>query len=159
MSTALHEAAHAAACMVLGRPVEYVERTPGIGLGGEVVGSCYAPVPRTRSIEASDLGCALVGYWTEREPGWPPSFAEARAEPREALATLIEVLGLDADEYDQLVQVTRDLLADPHFIRLRDAIARALAAVPYLTAEDLAALCYAVGIPTSNPGEMTSART
>jgi hypothetical protein len=36
--------------------------------------------------------------------------------------------------------LTRDMLAEPDFIRLRDAIARALAAVPRLEAKDIEAL-------------------
>jgi hypothetical protein len=42
--------------------------------------------------------------------------------------------------YRDLVDITRDLLADPDFLRLRNAIARALHYVPRLEREDVEAL-------------------
>ena len=65
-------------------PVEFVERTPGHGFAGEEVGKCLAPIPG--EISARELVVALVGYWSEETPDWPPSYAEARTESRDALA-------------------------------------------------------------------------
>lgn len=144
-STARHEASHAAACVLLARPVEFVERTPGHGFAGEEVGKCLAPIPG--EIRGRELVVALAGYWSEETSNWPPTYEEACTESREAVATIVRVLGVTEEIYADLVQATRELLADPEFIRLRDAIARALTVVPRLEREDVEALCRATNIP------------
>lgn len=149
MSVEVHEAAHAAACVWLQRPVEYVQRESGHAFPGEEIGHCRAPV--ADGVQARDLGVALIGYLAEAAPGWPPPFEEARHEKREALATLIRVLGVDEEQYDQFVALTRSLLDEPAFKRLQYALARALAACPRLEAEDIEALCLATGIPVPQP--------
>jgi len=68
------------------------------------------------------------------------STEQAVDENREHLAIILRHLGANAETYDELVQVARDLLADPEFIRLRDAIARALRGCPELQAADIEAL-------------------
>jgi hypothetical protein len=146
-STAWHEAAHTAACIWLRRPVEHVWVTPGLAFPGEEIGHCRAPVPRTDGIQARDLAVSLVGYWAEGEPGWPPTYAEAREEKLEAIATLIRVLRLKRSQYEALVDETREMLEHPEFKRLQGAIARALVRVPRLEAEDVEALCRAHGFP------------
>lgn len=139
MSTAIHEASHAAAALTLGRPVDWVWRTDGLELNGDVVGQCRSPL-RGRRIEASQVVIALAGYWSEREPNWPPSWPDAREEKREALGFVLAELRATEQIYQDLVEITRDMLADPDFIRLRDAIARALRHVPRLEREDIEAL-------------------
>jgi hypothetical protein len=47
---------------------------------------------------------------------------------------------LRAEQYADAVQAAHEMLGDPTFIRLRDAIARALSAVPRLEAEDIETL-------------------
>ena len=148
MSTAVHEASHAAACLFLERPVEFVYVSPGFGWPGEEVGRCRAPIPRREGVQARDLGVALVGYMAEDDPDWPPPYERAMIEDREALATLIRVLDVNPEQYEEVVLVTRNLLADPYFRRLRDVIARALCACPRLESDDLAALAEATGRPT-----------
>ena len=60
--------------------------------------------------------------------------------------------------YEQLVELTYKLLANEHFIRLRKAFARALAVVPRLEAEDIDALCRAIGFPSPRPpGQLCNA--
>ena len=86
-------------------------------------------------------------------PGWPPPYAKACEEELESLATIIRVLDIDEELYAQLVELTRKLLANEHYIRLSGAIARALAAVPRLEREDVATLCRVHGFPTPEPQE------
>jgi hypothetical protein len=59
------------------------------------------------------------------------------------------VVGHDIGEeqYEQFVELTRKLLANEHFLRLRDSVARALSAVPRLEREDVEALCRVHGFP------------
>ena len=71
---------------------------------------------------------ALAGYLSDETPGWPPPYAKACEEQLESLGTVIRVLDIDAEQYAQLVELTRKLLANEHFVRLRDSIARALTA-------------------------------
>jgi hypothetical protein len=93
----------------------------------------------------------LVSYSTvqrrQRGGGWPPPYERACEERREALATVIRVLHIDEPTYEEIVEVTRDLLRDPDFVRVRDVIARALRAVPRLEREDIEALCLIAGPP------------
>jgi hypothetical protein len=60
---------------------------------------------------------------------------------------VIRVLPIDEPTYEEIVEVTRDLLRDPDFVRVRDVIARALRAVPRLEREDIEALCLIAGPP------------
>jgi hypothetical protein len=46
MSTSIHEASHAAAAIMLGRPVEYLWRETGHALVGDEVGHVPRPDPR-----------------------------------------------------------------------------------------------------------------
>jgi hypothetical protein len=89
----------------------------------------------------------LIGYLSTGTPGWPPPYEDARSERLEGLATIIRILDVNESQYERFVELTRKLLADEHFIRLRDAIARALTAVPRLEREDIEALCKATGTP------------
>jgi hypothetical protein len=144
MSTSIHEASRAAAAIMLGRPVEYVWRETGHALVGDEVGQCRAPIPD--EVQCRELVVSLIGYLSEHESNWPPPYERAREERREALATVIRVLHIDERVYEELVELTHAMLSDPDFIRLRDAIARALSRVPRLEREDIEALA-AIHLP------------
>ena len=53
---------------------------------------------------------------------------------------MLRLLGATQEVYEQLVELARDMLADPDVIRLRDALARALRRAPRLEREDVEAL-------------------
>jgi hypothetical protein len=69
---------------------------------------------------------------------------------------VIRVLELRRDQYGAVVDLTRRMLDHPDFKRLQGAIARALARVPRLEAEDVEALCKALRFPnpTKTGGSM-----
>ena len=56
-----------------------------------------------------------------------------------------EALDVDEDEYAACIELSRELLERPDFKRLQSAIARALAAAPELTGEDVKRLATATG--------------
>ena len=143
----LHEAAHAAAAIVLGRRVESVEMTVGHTERDEQMGAAIVPLPEETPL--SQLPIVLVGYWSEAGiRGWPPPFEKARTEDLESLDLILLHLGLDEESYDAVVAYTRDtLLTDSDYLKLRDAIHRALRVVPRLEERDLDALCRATGVP------------
>jgi hypothetical protein len=153
MTVELHESAHASAAIWMRRQVEYVERYPGHFLPGETMGHCRAPIGG--GVEASQMVIALAGYLAEGRADWPPDFERARSERLEGLGRLIEILDLDRDEYGSLVAVTREVLADADFQRLRGAIERALHRVPRLEEQDIQALAAAVSVPYE-PGEVAA---
>lgn len=138
MSAEVHEASHVAAAVMLGRHVESVECDVGHALVGERVGLARCPIGDR--IEASQVVLCVIGYLSEAEPGWPPSYADAFGEEREALGRVLMFIGAREDTYAECVKLARDMLADPEFIRLRDALARALHHVPRLEAEDIESL-------------------
>ena len=148
MSTEVHEAGHVACAILLGRRVDYTWRETGHALVGEELGHARIPIDKR---EISQVAICLVGYLTTAEAGWPPDYEQARDEMRERLGLVVRRLGLSRDVYEQLVELTRDVLVDPDFIRLRDAIARALTVVPRLECEDIEALCRATHIPIPEP--------
>jgi len=82
----------------------------------------------------------LVGYWSEEIPNWPPAWSDCLTEPRDSLGTVLRALGASEKTYAMCVELAGDMLADPEFVRLRDAIARALHQVPWLEREDIEAL-------------------
>jgi hypothetical protein len=141
VSTELHEAAHAAMAVLMDRRVEFVEVDPGHHRPGETLG--HARIPVGEEVEASQLAIAIAGYLSDGKPGWPPPYEEAREERLEALGTTLRLLDVDEPTYDAAVGRTQAILATPDFRRLQDAIARALAAVPRLAAEDVEALAEA----------------
>jgi hypothetical protein len=122
VSPAIHEASHAACAIMLGRPVEHLWRETGHTLPGETLG--HARIPIGERIELSQLPIALIGYMSTDARGWPPNFEDACNEDLEALATIIRSLGVTREAYQSCIELARDLLADPDFIRLRDTIAR-----------------------------------
>ena len=134
----LHEASHAACAIALSRQVVHVEREQWHVLPGEQLGHCLAPIGER--LELSQVPLCLIGYLSEGRPGWPSPWPDCLDEPLEGLGRVLTVLGVDEEDYAALVALTRDILADPDFRRLRDAIARALAAVPRLEREDIEAL-------------------
>jgi hypothetical protein len=138
--TEIHEASHCAAALMLNRRVDWIWRTAGIELAGDVVGKCRAPVGGR--IEASQVPICLVGYLSEDAPDWPPDWPDCLSEKREALGVVLTELGVSEGIYADLVELARDMLADADFIRLRDAIARALRQVPHLEGEDVEALAH-----------------
>jgi tripartite-type tricarboxylate transporter receptor subunit TctC len=95
----------------------------------------------------SQVPICLIGYMSVNTPGWPPTYEEALDTELEALGTVLLRLGVTREAYGQLVELTRDMLVDPEFTRLRDAIARALTVVPRLEHEDIEALCRATNTP------------
>jgi hypothetical protein len=137
MSTAVHEASHAAAAILLGRRVERLEREGGFAWPGEQLGFAKVPIDR---LDASQVVVQLVDYLSENRDGWPPPWPDCLDEPLEALGTVITMLGLTEERYAELVELARDLLDAPDFVALRDGIARVLVVVPRLEAEDIAAL-------------------
>jgi hypothetical protein len=76
----------------------------------------------------------------EHVPDWPPPWPDCLTERREALGRVLRALGASEKTYEMCVDLARDMLTDPGFIRLRDAIARALHQVPRLEREDIEAL-------------------
>ena len=153
MSVERHEATHAAMAIWLRRPIEYLERYPDHFLPGETMGHCRAPIEG--AVEASQVAIALAGYMGEEAPDWPPDFEQARHERLEGLGRLIEILGFDHEQYEAIVAVTHRILDDPDFIRLRDAIERALRHVPRLDAQAVRDLTEAAGIPVPEPEGVT----
>jgi hypothetical protein len=151
VSVHVHEASHVAAAVMLGRPVDHVWIETGHTLPGDTIGSARIPVGER--VESSQVPICLVGYMSEDEPDWPPRFEDAHDEKLEALGIVIGFLGLSEELYDELVGIARDMLADPDFVRLRNSIARALAAVPRLEREDVEALCRATGTPVPDREE------
>jgi hypothetical protein len=152
MTVALHEAAHATAAIMLGRHVEHVERNPGLTLVGEELGHCLAPIDG--EIEVSQVALCLIGYMAEDRDGWPPPYEQARTEKLESLGVVLGALGVTPEAYEASVELVRDMLVDPDFTRLRDAIARALGAAPRLEAEDLEAL-RAIHLPDTKEDDLT----
>ena len=134
-STAIHEASHCAAAWLLNRDVEHAWIAPGIVLPGETLG--HARIPIKDKVEPSQLVICLIGYMSTDTPNWPPAFEDACTEELEGLWIVMLRLGATKQKYDATVQFTRELLEDEHFIRLRDAIARALARVPRLERETI----------------------
>jgi hypothetical protein len=126
---------------LLGRDVDHTWVAPGIVLPGETLG--HARIPIGKRIEPSQLVICLIGYMSENTPDWPPDFEAACTEELEGLWLVMLRLDADEERYYKTVEFCRELLEDPDFIRLRDAIARALGAVPRLereTIERLAAI-------------------
>jgi hypothetical protein len=146
---ALHEARHCAMAIFVGRPVECVTRVSGMALAGETAGHTLVPVQDR--VELSQIPICLAGYWGE--PGWPPSFEEAQEEKLEALGLVLKLLGINQRQYDRLVAVTEEIIADPNWQALRDAVARALAFSPRLDSEDLARICAAYDVPVPRAEE------
>jgi hypothetical protein len=145
MSTAIHEASHAACAILLGRRVEQVECDVGLTRVGEQLGSCLAPIDG--EIEVSQVALCVIGYMSEDRDGWPPPYEQARTEKLESLGVVLGAIGVTPEAYEASVELVRDMLVDPDFIRLRDSIARALSRVPRLEAEDIEAL-RAIHLPT-----------
>jgi hypothetical protein len=153
VSVAVHEASHVAAALMLGRRVESASREIGHALPGEALGRALIPIGG--DLEPSQVVIAVIGYMATDVPRWPPPYEKARSEDLEALDLIIRGLGIGADEYDRLVEVARDMLADADFRRLRDALARALAAVPRLEREDIKAIAEAHGFSAPEREETT----
>lgn len=145
MSVQVHEASHVAAAIFHRRRVEHVQRTVGHTYVGEELG--HALIPVDEGIEADRIVIALAGYAAEGRLDWPPAYAKACEEELESLGTTIRVLDIGEEQYEQFVELTRKLLANEHFLRLRDSIARALSVVPRLEREDVEALCRVHGFP------------
>jgi hypothetical protein len=126
-STCIHEASHCAAAWLLNRDVAYAWRETGSVLPGETAGHARLPIER---LDGTQVVVALIGYWSTNTPDWPPPFDEALEEPLEGLGQILRRLDATPEKYNATVEFTRELLEDPDFIRLRDAIARALSRVP-----------------------------
>jgi hypothetical protein len=147
VTVAVHESAHVAVALALGRKVDYVRRQGGNLWHDEELGAAGIPLDGGR-FQASDLIVRLAGYAAERRwANWPPDYAKACREDLEDLDIIIDALDLTAEQYGQLVQRTEDLLNDPDVSRLQAAIARALTRVPRLEREDIEALRQAHGFP------------
>jgi hypothetical protein len=142
---AVHEASHAAAALALGRKVEHIEREIGYVAPGEQGGR--ARIPIGDRIEASQIPICLAGYASTGRADWPPSYEEARTEDLEGLGLAMKALRVGPQDYAELVRLTRDVLADPHVRELRDALARALDAVPTIYTSEINEIAEAVGFP------------
>jgi hypothetical protein len=59
----------------------------------------------------------------------------------------MKALRVGPQDYAELVRLTRDVLADPHVRELRDALARALDAVPTIYTSEINEIAEAVGFP------------
>jgi hypothetical protein len=127
---AVHEASHAAVALALGRRVAHIEREIGYVAPGEQGG--HARVPLGNRIEATQIPIQLAGYLSGGRADWPPDYEQAQEEDLEGLSLTMKALRVGPQDYTALVELTRDVLADPHVIELRDALARALDAVPTL---------------------------
>ena len=146
MSITVHEAAHAVVAMAVGRRVEYIERDPGHVFPGERAG--FASVDIGEGIDRERLMIALAGYMAELgPPDWPPDYEQAKVEPLEALDTIIEVLALDREDYEELCAETRRLLDDPSVRRFIAALARVLDQIPRVYEPEILAIAEAVGFP------------
>jgi hypothetical protein len=147
VTVAVHEGAHVAVAVALGRKVDYVGRQGGNLWHDEELGAAGIPL-RGGRFEESDLIVRLAGYAAERRwQGWPPDYAKARYEDLEDLDVIIRDLDLTRERYERLVERTEDLLNHPDVSRLAEAIARALTRVPRLEREDIDALAHAHGFP------------
>jgi hypothetical protein len=136
--------------------VEWVRVTPGLSFDGEELGRCEAPIPEPGLFQARDVGIALIGYMAEDRGGWPPPYAQACSEEREALGLLIDLLDVDERQYEQVIARTRRLLADPDFRALQGAIARALSVAPTLYAEHVYEIARAHGVGHPIPDQEPS---
>ncbi len=67
MSTAVHEASHVAAAIMLGRVVDHVWVEVGHTLPGDTLGQARIPVGER--IEASQIPVCVIGYMSEDTPG------------------------------------------------------------------------------------------
>jgi hypothetical protein len=138
MTVEIHEASHCAAALALGRRVAFVDRDVGHTGVGEHLGNCR--VELNGPLGLSQVPICLIGYASENWENWPPAWPDCCEEKRESLGTVLRVLTVDEEDYAALVELTFEVLADPDFVRLRDAIARALARVPRLEREDIETL-------------------
>ena len=150
LSTEAHEANHAAMALWIGRTVNYVERASGHAWAGEDLGFCHCPIGGR--LDPSQIAICIAGRMGQ--PDWPPEYAKAREEPLEGLGMVIGRLSLSEEAYDGIVGVVREIMDDPDFQALRDAIARALVVVPRLEAEDIARLAGALNVPVPEEQEL-----
>jgi hypothetical protein len=70
-------------------------------------------------------------------PDWPPNAGAENTRDEHALATLVDFLGLDEDDWLNAVERTLHLVRDADFQRLVQLIARALELADELNADDL----------------------
>lgn len=132
-TVARHEAAHCAACLMLGREVASVSIDP---VQVDLLGVCEAPLGD--GVELRDVVVALVGPLAEGVTDWPPTWENARGERRESIGVLVDYLDLDETTWDRLVANARGLVQDPAFRELAALIERALLyAAPVLEGEDI----------------------
>jgi hypothetical protein len=112
---ALHEAAHAAAALLLGRRVDYVMVETAEVEPGDAMGECRVPI-EDGEVCPSQLVIALIPYLLEWRPGWPPSYAVARAERLEAIGRIIAALDLHPVNYQKCVDLARAVVRDRPFL-------------------------------------------
>lgn len=145
MSTEAHEAAHAAAALMLGgRSIRCVRVDwPDVGVPGKM--TCE----RQRDLRPEDLIVSIVGWMADDEcPGtWPPPWRRVAEVETDGVGALVKHLDLDEDGYREIVSLAEQLLADPDFKRLQGLIARALQLAPVLDGESVEILRRAAGIP------------
>jgi hypothetical protein len=139
---AVHEASHAAVALALGRKVAHIEREVGWVDPGEQAG--HARVPIGDRFEASQVPICLAGYASTGRADWPPDYEQAQEEDLEGLSLVLKALRVTPEIYNEMVELTRDVLADPRVIELRDALARALDAVPTLYESEINEIAAAI---------------
>jgi len=130
VAVARHEAAHAAACVLLGVEVECVRiDRPEHNMAGW----CIAP---RDGIGKRDVLIQLAGYMCAGTEGWPPAWPVDEDE-LEALGVLVRFLELDERQYHALIRRTEEMIASREFRRIADLIERALTRVLVLDKEQL----------------------
>lgn len=142
-----HEAAHAAAAILLGRELEEV-RVDRPGVDG-ALGLCRTKKPPAgEGYDGRDMLISLVGYLAESRRGWPPAYHAACDEERDAICILVACLGLGEREWDALCELAAEMLEDARFRRAAGVIERALSRCPVLSGPDVVQLV-AMGATTT----------
>ena len=121
-STRRHESAHAAACLWLGagRRITCVRVDhPDPNALGRMSSEL------DREINASDFAINVIGWMADgTHPGeWPPPWP-VDEDAADGIGLLVRHLKLNEYQYQRLIQVAEELLADPDFQRLMRLIDR-----------------------------------
>ncbi|MGZ5387884.1 MAG: hypothetical protein ACXWZV_10285, partial [Solirubrobacterales bacterium] len=106
MTVSIHESAHAAVALALGKRASSSSAIPVTSFVGERAG--FAAVDLGEGIDRERLQIALAGYMAGGgRPDWPPDWDGAFEEELEGLNLIVLTLWLEREEYDELVERTR----------------------------------------------------
>lgn len=112
----------------------------------------FASVDLGEGIDRERLQIALAGYMAGGgRPGWPPDWDGAFEEELEGLNLIVLTLWPEREEYDELVERTRQLLERPDVRRFIAALARVLDRVPRIYEPEILAIAEAVEFPIPQP--------